>query len=236
MKEENKLLVFDKKEVLLVLLLALCLFLGSFIFGVKVGKEYSFSNSGVEKEEVETLEILAGKEEEARDISKKNSNPVSKQQSYDLLKRKIEEELKKTKISTDEPLDEIKGQQQVIPEKEIAETNSGYYESNMATNEADKVEPKRNEAVDAEVMASVYKDKWTIQLSSHKNLKDAKIFANNFKVRGYDPIINEVNLGNKGTWFRVSLGAFDTLVDAKNYVISEEEVFSDVDHVFIQFE
>ena len=94
----------------------------------------------------------------------------------------------------------------------------------------------KNETVDAEVMASVYKDKWTIQLSSHKNLKDAKIFANNFKVRGYDPIINEVNLGNKGTWFRVSLGAFDTLVDAKNYVISEEEVFIDVDHVFIQFE
>ena len=69
-----------------------------------------------------------------------------------------------------------------------------------------------------------------------KNLKDAKIFANSFKVRGYDPIINEVNLGDKGVWYRVSLGAFDTLVDAKNYVISDEEVFTDVDHVFIQFE
>ena len=231
MKEENKLLVFDKKEVVLVLLLIICLFLASFIYGVKIGKEYSFSNSAVEKEDIETLELLAGKEEEAKVIKEKDTKIPSKQQSYDLLKKKIEEELKKSKST--ELIQERSDAEKPIRAESSPEDRErdNYYENNMAEGKKEE-----NETVDSDVMSSVYKDKWTIQLSSHKNLKDAKIFANSFKVRGYDPIINEVNLGDKGVWFRVSLGAFDTLVDAKNYVISEEEVFTDVDHVFIQFE
>ena len=64
-------------------------------------------------------------------------------------------------------------------------------------------------------MASIYEGKWTIQLSSHKKIRDARVFANDFKVRGYEPIINEVDLADKGTWYRVSLGAFDSFVEAK---------------------
>ena len=91
MKEENRLLVFDKKEILIILVFMLGLFAGSFIFGVKVGKEYSFSNSDVTKDEISTLEVLSSKEEGVGEVVAKEVLPPSKEVSYDLLKRKIEE-------------------------------------------------------------------------------------------------------------------------------------------------
>ena len=125
MKEENKLLVFDKKEVLLVLLLTLCLFLGSFIFGVKVGKEYSFSKWALRKKKLKHLKYLREKKKKQGPSPKKNIKPVSKQQSYDLLKRKIEEELNKTKSATDDPLGKVKPEsEQVQDEQKVGEKRS----------------------------------------------------------------------------------------------------------------
>tara|TARA_B100000925_G_scaffold142604_2_gene106804 strand:+ start:364 stop:1122 length:759 start_codon:yes stop_codon:yes gene_type:complete len=243
MKEENKLLVFDKKEILIVLVFILGLFAASFIFGVKVGKDYSFSNSSVTKEELETLEVLSSKEEVVEEVIKKSVPPPSKEASYDLLKKKIEEELQKTeknklteKISstTSEKMNEI----ETVEKNEVASPSptTNYYSDNQADEDSVNAKENEKEVVDSKVMASIYEGKWTIQLSSHKKIRDAKIFANDFKVRGYEPIINEVDLADKGTWYRVSLGAFDSLVEAKNYVIKESILFEEVDHVFIQFE
>ena len=97
MKEENKLLVFDKKkEILIILVLMIGLFAGSFIFGVKVGKDYSFSTSGITEGEVSTLEVLSSKEEEVNEIESRKAPQPTKEASYDLLKKKIEEELNKS--------------------------------------------------------------------------------------------------------------------------------------------
>jgi hypothetical protein len=241
MKEENKLLVFDKKEILIILVFILGLFAASFIFGIKIGKDYSFSNSDVTKEEVGTLEVLSSKEEEIDAVVNKDTPAPSKEISYDLLKRKIEEELSKTEkvVKKNANRDDDKITPENIDEKKTIEsTVANYYGDNLVDENVKSINEQKTEGkvVDSKVMASVYEGKWTIQLSSHKKIREAKVFANDFKVRGYEPIINEVDLGDKGTWYRVSLGAFDSLVEAKNYVIKESILFEEVDHVFIQFE
>lgn len=81
-----------------------------------------------------------------------------------------------------------------------------------------------------------YKGKFTIQLGSHQSLREAEEFAEGFKVRGYKPIIHEVELPNRGTWFRVSLGAFDTSSQAKDYVQREYSLFQGQDYVIIRFD
>lgn len=76
---------------------------------------------------------------------------------------------------------------------------------------------------------------YTIQLGSYRTMKEASEFANGFKVRGYEPIINDVQLPKRGVWYRVSLGFFKTVADAKKYIIKENELFRSQDYVFVPF-
>jgi cell division protein FtsN len=73
--------------------------------------------------------------------------------------------------------------------------------------------------------------KYTIQLGSYSTMEEAKQFAEGFTVRGYNPIINEVIIAGKGTWYRVSLGLFANVQEAKDYVKKEATLFQGQDYV-----
>ncbi|MFP5491024.1 MAG: SPOR domain-containing protein [Bacteriovoracia bacterium] len=73
--------------------------------------------------------------------------------------------------------------------------------------------------------------KYTIQLGSYSTMEDAKQFAEGFTVRGYNPTINEVIIAGKGTWYRVSLGLFANVQEAKDYVKKEATLFQGQDYV-----
>lgn len=76
--------------------------------------------------------------------------------------------------------------------------------------------------------------KYTIQLGSHRTLKEAEGFAEGFRARGYNPIINQIEIKGKGTWFRVSLEAFNTPEEAKAYVAKEKSLFMGQDYTIIK--
>lgn len=78
--------------------------------------------------------------------------------------------------------------------------------------------------------------KYTIQLGSYNNVDEARQFAEGFTVRGYSPIINEVKISGKGTWYRVSLGLFDTVDEAKAYISQEQSLFSGQEHVISEIQ
>ncbi len=67
--------------------------------------------------------------------------------------------------------------------------------------------------------------KYTIQVGAFKTAIEARDFADSFVARSYRPIINEVDLGIKGTWYRVGLGLFDTEASAKKYLSRESSLF-----------
>lgn len=76
--------------------------------------------------------------------------------------------------------------------------------------------------------------KFTIQLGSHRTLKEAESFAEGFRARGYNPIINQIEIKGKGTWYRVSLEAFNTAEEAKAYVGKEKTLFMGQDYTIIK--
>ncbi len=96
-------------------------------------------------------------------------------------------------------------------------------------------EKPKDVSVDAEESPapaqSTMTGKFTIQLGSYNTVEEAKQFAEGFTVRGYSPIINEVKISGKGTWYRVSLGLFNSLEDAKVYIKQEQSLFSGQEHV-----
>lgn len=73
--------------------------------------------------------------------------------------------------------------------------------------------------------------KVTIQLGSYPTAEEAKQFAEGFTVRGYSPIINATTIEGKGTWYRVSLGLFGSVEEAKTYIKNEQSLFSGQDYV-----
>lgn len=76
--------------------------------------------------------------------------------------------------------------------------------------------------------------KFTIQLGSYDTMEEAKQFAEGFTVRGYSPIINEVKIEGKGNWYRVSLGLFDSVDAAKDYIKGEQSLFAGQDHIITE--
>ncbi len=91
---------------------------------------------------------------------------------------------------------------------------------------APAVQPKSEVSV-----ANAQTGKYTIQLGSYATMDEAKQFAEGFTVRGYNPILNEVIIPEKGTWYRVSLGLFGSVADAKEYVKKEATLFQGQDYV-----
>ena len=77
--------------------------------------------------------------------------------------------------------------------------------------------------------------KYTIQLGSHRSYEEAEQFARGFTVRGYNPIIKETEIPGKGIWFRVSIGVFDSVSEARDYVLKESTLFHGEDYVFQRF-
>lgn len=87
-----------------------------------------------------------------------------------------------------------------------------------------------------QVSGDDFAGKFTIQLGSNRSKKEAEEFANGFKYRGYNPIINEVDISGRGTWYRTSLGVFSSLEEAKAYITKEMELFRGQDYVIGRFE
>jgi len=104
-------------------------------------------------------------------------------------------------------------------------------EKTTTQSETAAVESSRTEAKDDQ-----YAGKFTVQLGSHKSANDAKQFADGFRVRGYSPIIHEVQLPNRGIWFRVSLGVFDSIEMTKEFIIKEKSLFQGMDYVIGRFD
>jgi cell division protein FtsN len=161
MDSKTKLYVFAKKEVALIFIFMILIAVTSFVLGVKIGKNYSMEMAGITKEDQKkVIELLSKKEEELSSIK---ANPeVSTVESSEIenkLQEKINEEFGSGKLE-----------------------QSGH---GMSTPHA-KIEVAHGEAP-KQSTPSAPKDalsgKYTIQLGSHRTLKEAESFAEGFSAR-----------------------------------------------------
>lgn len=238
MEDKSNLYVFDKKEVALIFLFMILIAVTSFIFGVKIGKNYSYSISGLTTEDRERVDMLSTEEEQVKaNLSAEQSAP--KTEHTEALKATEDQTYKKLQ----EEFNKLEEDGKAIDVKDVKSEEAPVLE-------APKAEQKK-EMTQAEAIADVnefsksasksankdkYTGKYTIQLGSHRSIKEAEDFANGFKIRGYNPIINEVEISGKGTWYRVSLGSFNSVSDAKDYIIKEKSLFQGQDYVIGKFD
>ncbi len=201
MEENNKVVIFEKKEIILVFIFVVVLIITSFTLGIRLGKKLAFNDSGIKEEDVKTVELKSTDEEDVEATVTEDSKLTDDEK----LKKLMDES--KNKLS--EELQKFSSEQKAPVAATINETKSN----------GPKVDGK-----------------YTIQLGSYNTVEEAKQFAEGFTVRGYNPIINEVTIEGKGTWYRVSLGIFKTVDEAKAYIKEQQSLFSGQEHVISEIQ
>jgi len=232
MDEKTKLYVFSKREVALIFLFMFLIALTSFVFGVKIGKSYSYEQAGIEPQDRQRVELLSGQEESVNQIVEETQKgvemkPEMKAPDMEDLNKKLEQHIKEETSEEGRP----KPVQVDEGKERVQET------SNQMVEPAPGVEVSMEEGSSSSVSKDdQYSGKYTIQLGSHRALEEAQAFAEGFRVRGYNPIVNEVEIPGRGVWYRVSLGAFNSITEAKDYVKKENSLFQGQEYVFVRFE
>jgi cell division protein FtsN len=218
MDDKTKLYVFEKKEVFLIFIFMLLISVISFLLGLKLGQEHGEAEAGItpgDRAKVEKL--LSRTEEQVDDIVKAQGTEKKKDLDAE-VQQALKKEFEKEFSDRDRKFNETKGTKEVEDNSDIVDAD---------------VKPTPMPVTKKEDGLS---GKYTIQLGAYRSLDDAEQFANGFKVRGYKPIINEVDLPKKGVWFRVSLGVYDTISDAKEFILKERALIQGYDYRIAQFD
>ena len=241
MEDKSKLFVFDKKEVLLIFVFILVIASTAFTVGVRMGMKWQLENQGITKADIDTVKLKSQNEEYADKLlnEKANTEKDIKEEANKRLKEEIERAGKGT--TNLELKQEVKIKEETATEQTTdskPDTGNLIDSYNITDDKTTAVEDTPKEAVedinqqDGDVqLANNLKGKYTVQVGAYKTLDEAKSFASGFEVRGYSPIINEVKIPNKGTWYRVSVGAFGTRNEAKDYIVKEKSLFQSYDYL-----
>lgn len=230
MDEKTKLYVFAKKEVALIFIFMILIASTAFVFGFKLGKGYSFTDQGFTPVDRQNVDILSKEEENVQKITDEGKDS-SKEVSQEDFQKRLEERINQELNEEAKPAEPESQPIEPAPEKPQTKTQpiepAVPVQKNVAASQP---------AAKATTSSDNYSGKYTIQLGSHRSLKEAEEFAAGFKYRGYAPIINEVDIPSRGVWYRVSLGVFDTITKAKEYVSKENSLFQGQDYVLVRFE
>ncbi len=214
MEDKSKVFVFDRIEVIVIFLFMVVLAVTCFTLGVSIGKKYAIRTAGITEGDEREVILKSQQEEYVDDVIEQNKNDVIEEkvetapggknaQLTDKAINRLSEEFEELEKSPEEVLGAVKKEEVVVAEPEIEQ------------------KPAESPLI----------GKFTIQLGSYQNLEDAKSFADGFTIRGYNPLINEVEISGKGIWYRVSLGIFETVTSAKDYIKKESSLFQGQDYV-----
>ncbi|RPJ71817.1 MAG: SPOR domain-containing protein, partial [Alphaproteobacteria bacterium] len=162
--------------------------------------------------------------------------PADQKKVVELLSNK-EEDLEAIKKDAEAHVVESGDIEHKLQEKISAEFGSGAETAHGAATTVHSTAPNMStDKSHAEAGKDALSGKFTIQLGSHRTLKEAEDFAEGFKARGYDTIINQIDIKGKGTWYRVSLGAFSNMDDAKTYISKEKTLFIGQDYTIVKMQ
>jgi cell division protein FtsN len=265
MSEKTKVYIFERFELALIFLLIILVAVTSFVLGVKFGKTYSYQQAGLTKADRERVELLSASEEQVNQTVAKSQSAERPEHALDKnnLLRQNDARLSQKIAAAIESNTATPAAEVFRPAPEYVQANNARPADPAATiapenkkgvfvtNTRDaynlpmdkQINQDEDEVVKVTPTATVpprpnLSGKYTIQLGSHRDRKDAEKFAEGFRIRGHNPIISEVELKEKGgTWYRVSIGVFDTITEAKDYIINQERaLFQGQDYVIGRFD
>ncbi|MBI2606300.1 MAG: SPOR domain-containing protein [Deltaproteobacteria bacterium] len=199
METKHELLVFNKKEVGIILMLLGLVALFSFTLGIKLGKRLG-ATKPVEQAAIAVPPLTAAKPkaehaaERAAEAAKEPEESASPAFEEDANLAAAAEE------KADAAL-----------EKEIENTHAGAGKVLSMSLPAEKLnaETKKTESPKSEKKTEkAAAGKYTLQIGSYRTLKEATEQVGELKKKGLDAFYVEAQIPGKGTWYRVGVGVF----------------------------
>jgi len=256
MSEKTKVYIFERFELALILLLIILVAVTSFVLGVKFGKSYSFEKAGLTKADRERVELLSESEEQVnKTLDQQKEAPEHALDKNNLLRQndarlsqKIAAAIESTQPVATASVEKFERVSKVAaPAAPVEKKESNEKKDVYLTNTRDAYAPVIPDNINqdqnpiekpAATARPNLSGKYTVQLGSHRSRQDAEKFAEGFRIRGHNPIISEVELKEKGgTWYRVSIGVFDSVAEAKDYILNQERaLFQGQDYVIGRFD
>lgn len=209
MEQKQRLFIYDRKEMGILILLGVMVAIFAFTLGVHLGKRVGpkpLASTTNESAQVATATEQLPHPDEISDQAK---NAVSSVDSG--LNEALQEEVGKTGIKLDTP------RQVELPTETHKEAHST---SALPADTATKpsvselnFRGKSHQAPPAEELP-VSEAKFTLQVGSHPGVIDAKKQIDELAEQGLKPFMREVQIRGKGKWFRVYLGGYENKADA----------------------
>ncbi|MBF0360008.1 MAG: SPOR domain-containing protein [Oligoflexia bacterium] len=245
MDEKNRVFIFDKKELALIFIFMILIAVTCFAFGVKIGKSFSLQKGGVVHVDKERVDLKSVEEEKMDDVTKKMmvSSREGVKPNVDKTYKKLEEEFEKiNRTSMDDTPQDLSTQQStqqsannIASTSNVVDVANKSATASVASRSPSSVASTTLANTSAAANTAGSTGKFTIQIGSYQLESDAIKFADGFRIRGYSPIISEVRIPEKGVWYRVSIGSFNNISDAKDYISKEESLFGGQDYVITEF-
>lgn len=247
-QEKSNVFVFDKKELALLVLFFIVMAVTSFVLGVRFGKHHTMGKVNIQEQDQQTVNLVSQKEEEIgkivdeeaavqQGLNDKGETEQSEgevagggteksidDQTFQKLKNEFEK-LEAQDFKRKDQIEMNQGESDTSDLNEQIEQQIDEGVSDTSTRREDNDQLKPDQAIVG---------KYTIQVGSFKTLNEAQEFADAFLIRDYSPIINEVDIDGSGKWYRVSLGVFGSIRDAKTYVSQEKSLFNNQEYVITE--
>ena len=215
-EDNNKLFVFDKKEVILIFVFVLVITITSFTLGVRIGKGLSLKADGFTKDDItKTIDLKSVEEEQADSVlSEKQDQNFEGSMESNPEDRTIE---KLNELSDPEKLDSEFSE----ISKEKSSEQDGALENQMPSDVSNLEEKNANQNTMTEEISpketNEFKGKYTINLASKKTREEAEEYAAPYLASDLEVVINKVTT-SKGVWYRVGVGSFASYNDAKSFL------------------
>ncbi len=214
MEPKQRLFIYDRKEMAVLVLLGVMVALFAFTLGVHLGKKVGPSHvvTGAEHghgdgDSSAPVQTESDKVPENPEIAAQASGvPDAVDESLD---QALHDEVAKTGIQLEQsrPVD--------LPKKTRSANGgatSGTSESKTATSPGDSSPVK---TAIHEAVSSLVTGKYTLQVGSHQNKDEAEEQIHLLEEHGLKPFLRTVDLKKKGQWHRVFVGGFESKEDAE---------------------
>jgi len=255
MDKRNRLFIYDRREMFVLILLSVMVALFAFTLGVHLGKRVSPGPDAASSKVIQPTEPVETQEDSLpnrQDLSEQA--PAADPAADEALGRSLHEEVARSGIQLDRarpielPQEKVKSAvrkgmrkakppssaaPQAVPVPTLTPTGSSNNAANGAVKPAEKNSETFGETAANPAVAASRREappgRYTLQVGSFPSLDDARASVEALETVGLRPFLRGVEIPKKGRWFRIYLGGYANREEAqlagKRYV-SEQMIES----------
>jgi cell division protein FtsN len=187
-EKRQRLFIYDRKEVLVLLLLAVMVTLFAFTLGLHMGKRVVTKTVHTGAAPVDPAETNPDAIPNRQELTEQAKNaPEAVEESLD---QELHNEVARNGLKMEVP------RQVDLPK----ETKSEKHAAPTAIAAAKRHAPS---------------GRYTLQVGSYADLKQAREQVDALEAAGIEPLLRSIQIKGKGTWYRIYLGGFNTKEEAE---------------------